>query len=56
MTWLQILALTGVMGIFLGAGLALAAYFHRKHIKQSAEQISKILSDMDQRALNNKKL
>ena len=56
MTWLQLLAAAGVMGTFLGIGLAFAAYFHRKHIKESAEQTNKILSDMDQRALKNKKL
>ena len=61
MTWLQILALAGVMGTFFGVGLALAAYFNgrhikegvskiSKHIKEGAEQTGKILSDMDQRA------
>ena len=33
MTWLQILAQAGVMATFVGAGIAVAAYFNGKHIK-----------------------
>lgn len=52
MTWLQILALAGIMGTFLGIGLALAAYFNGKHIKEGVSQISELLTGMEQSSEN----
>jgi F0F1-type ATP synthase membrane subunit b/b' len=46
MTWLQLLAQAGIMATFLGAGLALAAYFNGKHIKAGVREIKNGLAEI----------
>jgi len=45
MTWLQIFVLLGVMATFMGAGIALAAYFNGKHIKKGVTEIKNFLAE-----------
>lgn len=47
MTWLQILAQAGVMATFLGVGVAVAAYFNGKHIKEGVSKLGEILAEME---------
>ncbi|MEW6686552.1 MAG: hypothetical protein AB1393_10165 [Candidatus Edwardsbacteria bacterium] len=56
MPWPQILAQAAVMATFLGVGIALAAYFNGKHIKETVakidemmENLSRIRQKMDER-------
>jgi Skp family chaperone for outer membrane proteins len=42
MTWLQILAQAGVIATFLGVGIAVAAYFNGKHVKEGVSKIEQI--------------
>jgi len=46
MTWLQILSIVAVMATFMGAGIAVAAYFNGKHIREGISQLSDILTEM----------
>lgn len=46
MTWLQILAQAGVMATFVGVGIAVAAYFNGKHIKEGVNKLAEILAEM----------
>jgi len=46
MTWLQILSIVAVMATFMGAGIAVAAYFNGKHIREGISQLVGILTDM----------
>ncbi len=48
MTWLQILSFAGIIGIFFGAGLAIAAYFNGKHIKTTASQTNEFIKQLHQ--------
>jgi len=57
MTWLQILAQAGIIATFLGVGIAVAVYFHGKHIKEGVREtkeiigkIGEILDRIDRRA------
>lgn len=57
MTWLQILAQAGVMATFVGAGIAIAAYFNGKHIKEGVAtlgegitKLGEILAEMEKNA------
>ena len=57
MTWLQILAQAAIIASFLGVGIAVAAYFNGKHIKEGVRdtkeiigKIGEILDRMDRRA------
>ena len=50
MTWLQIFALAGIIGTFLGIGLAIAAYFNGKHIKAGVSQFQEFLANMNNKA------
>ena len=43
MTWLQILAQGGIIATFLGVGIAVAAYFNGKHIKEGVKETQETL-------------
>ena len=47
MTWIQILAQMGVMATFIGAGLALAAFFNGKHIKSGVGEIRNLINTIE---------
>jgi len=46
MTWLQILAQAGIIATFLGMGIAVAAYFNGKHIKEGVKGTREIIGKM----------
>ena len=46
MTWLQILAQAGIIATFLGVGIAVAAYFNGKHIKEGVKETQEIIGKM----------
>jgi predicted PurR-regulated permease PerM len=43
MTWLQILAQGAIFATFIGAFIAIAAYFNGKHIKEGVSEIGKMI-------------
>ena len=47
MTWLQILAQGGIIATFLGVGIAVAAYFNGKHIKEGVKETQETLGRLD---------
>ena len=47
MTWLQILAQGGIIATFLGVGIAVAAYFNGKHIKEGVRETQETLGRLD---------
>jgi len=53
MTWLQILSIVAVMATFMGAGIAVAAYFNGKHIKEGISMLADILVEMQKIAQQN---
>jgi uncharacterized membrane protein len=50
MTWLQILAQAGVIATFLVVGIAVAAYFNGKHVKEGVTRIGEMLAEMEKNA------
>jgi len=44
MSWLQILAQAGIIATFLGVGIAVAAYFNGKHIKEGVKETGEIIA------------
>ena len=46
MFWLQILSIAAVMATFMGPGIAVAAYFNRKHIRETVSEFKEILAEM----------
>ncbi|MEW6097542.1 MAG: hypothetical protein AB1567_13675 [bacterium] len=46
MTWLQILAQGAIIATFLGVGIAAAAYFNGKHIKEGVRETKEIINDI----------
>ena len=44
MTWLQLVVLAGVMATFMGAGIAVAAYFNGKYIKEGVKEIKELVN------------
>ena len=46
MFWLQLLSVVAVMAIFMGAGVAVAAYINRKHIRETVSELEDILAEM----------
>ncbi|MCH8319217.1 MAG: hypothetical protein IIA88_12115 [Bacteroidetes bacterium] len=49
-TWYQLLILASIMATFMGAGIAIAAYFNGKHIKEGVLNVTEILERMDKTA------
>ncbi|MEW6041660.1 MAG: hypothetical protein AB1633_09075 [Elusimicrobiota bacterium] len=47
MTWLQILAQACIIAIFVGAGIAVAAYFNGKHIKEGVTKLGSVLDGIE---------
>lgn len=50
MTWLQILAQAGVMATFVGVGMAMAAFYNGKYIKEGVSKISEMLNEIEKTA------
>lgn len=48
MTWLQIIAQAGVIASIVSVGIAVAAYFNGKHIKEEERLTREILKEMRQ--------
>ena len=46
MTWLQILAQAGIIATFLGIGVAIAAYFNGKHIKEGVRETRRVIENL----------
>ncbi len=46
MTWLQILAQGTVIATFVGVGIAVAAYFNGKHVKEGVRETKEMINEM----------
>ncbi len=55
MTWLQILAQGAIMATFLGAGIAVAAYFNGKHIKEGVRETREMVNGIGKMIENMEK-
>ncbi len=49
MTWLQILAQAAIFATFIGAFIAIAAYFNGKHIKEGVGKIEEMIWKIEER-------